>query len=103
MEGLRDDAVTWFGVTRPNPNGGRVLVRGPGARRGDRREVETAAARRRITPEFLRRVKDVHRSAPEGRNLAAVKEEFNVEERQALRYIKRANAMRPIEKNCATT
>jgi hypothetical protein len=45
------------------------------------------ASRRKITPEFLSRVAEIHRAAPEGGRLAAVKVAFMVNERQALRYI----------------
>lgn len=55
-----------------------------------REAVKTAASRRRITPEFLHRVAEIHQSAPKGERLAAVKAAFSVKERQALRYIAQA-------------
>lgn len=57
-----------------------------------REAVKRAASRRRITPEFLHRVAEIHQSAPEGERLAAVRAAFKVKERQALRYIAQARA-----------
>jgi hypothetical protein len=55
-----------------------------------RKEVNRAASRRKMTPEFLARVGEIHRRAPEGRRLAAVIAAFDVHERSALRYIAKA-------------
>jgi hypothetical protein len=43
--------------------------------------------RRKITPEFLSRVAEIHQAVPEGERVAAVKAAFMVDDRQALRYI----------------
>lgn len=52
------------------------------------KEVRRAAtSRRKITPEFLSRVAEIHQRAPEGERIAAVKAAFTVNDRQALRYI----------------
>jgi uncharacterized protein (DUF4213/DUF364 family) len=43
--------------------------------------------RRKVTPQLLKKVAEIHRAAPEGRKVAAVKAAFRVHERTALRYI----------------
>jgi|SRR5271155_2100884 len=52
--------------------------------------VKRATSRRRITPEFLSKIAQIHQSVPEGGRLAAIQAAFKVEERQALRYIAQA-------------
>jgi hypothetical protein len=56
----------------------------------DRKRVEQATKRRKLTPEFLARVAKVYNAEPEGRRLPAIRDAFNVEDRQALRYIAKA-------------
>ncbi|BBY47647.1 hypothetical protein MARA_11150 [Mycolicibacterium arabiense] len=59
----------------------------------DARKV-VAGVRRKVTPALLKRVAEIHRAAPEGRRVAAVKAAFDVHERTALRYIKQAREAR---------
>jgi hypothetical protein len=79
---------------------GEWMIRvGPGTYRESREHVKKAVTRRRkwkITPEFLEKVAKVHVNAREGQRLAAVQTEFQVEERQALRYIAAAREARLI-------
>jgi len=96
LEKLRDDVYAYVGVWRPNPNApkgrrGWVHERGGDSYQRDRKAVERAVQRRRrITPEFLNRVAELHNNARPGGRLDTVKAAFNVEERQALRYIRLA-------------
>jgi hypothetical protein len=90
LDNLRDDVFAYVGVFVPNPGGGLVRKLGPGSLREDRKRIERATQRRKITPEFLNRVAEIHNGAPEGGRVAAVKAAFKVKERQALRYIKLA-------------
>ena len=90
LDNLRDDVFAHVGVFVPNPDGGLVHKFGPGSFHRDRKRIEHATERRKITPDFLNRVAEIHRDAPEGGRLAAVKAAFKVKERQALRYIAQA-------------
>src|SRR5262249_21771263 len=90
LDNLRDDVFGYVGVFVPNPDGGLMRKLGPTAFLQDRKRVERATQRRKITPEFLSRVAEIHKAAPEGGRLAAVKAAFKVKERQALRYIDQA-------------
>jgi len=90
LDELRDDVYAYVGVFTPNPAGGPdswMLRVGRGSYHQDRKHVERATTRRKLTPEFLERVSEIHNAAPEGGRLEAVKAAFNVLERQALRYI----------------
>lgn len=89
LEQLRDDLFAYAGIYRPNPDGGLVATRGDfSLHRRDRKAVENAVAqqRRKITPEFLQRVADIHNGAPAGTRIGAIKAAFGVEQRQAIRY-----------------
>lgn len=90
LDELRDDVYAYVGVFTPNPAGGWVLRVGRGSYRQDRKHVEQAARRRKMTPELLAKVAKVHTAAPEGARLDAVQAAFQVQERQALRYISAA-------------
>jgi hypothetical protein len=96
LEKLRDDVYAYVGVWRPNPNApkGRsswVHESGTKSYLRDRKTIERAVQRRRrITPEFLKRVAELHNSAPAGSRLDTVCAAFEVRERQALRYIRLA-------------
>jgi hypothetical protein len=87
LDNLRDDVFALAGVFVPNPDGGLVRKFGPGSFHKDRKRTERATQRRKITPEFLNRVAEIHNGAPEGGRVAAIKAAFKVKERQALRYI----------------
>ncbi len=98
LEDLRDDVFTALGVYRPNPTGnGWRLVRGSGPRTADRREVEKATSRRKLTPELLAEVAGVWLATDKGYRLAAVRERVGVAERQALRYVAAAREKGLIE------
>jgi hypothetical protein len=74
-----------------NPNGDDFVRKlGLASFRQGRKQVEGATQRRKLTPEFLGKVADIHTTAPDGGRIDAVKAAFNVEERQALRYIAQA-------------
>lgn len=94
LERLVHDVFAYVGIYRPNPNevGGYIHTRGSAELyRRDRKYVERATARRKITPDFLQRVAEVHNGAAEGSRIAAVRDEFDgVSESQAKRYIKAA-------------
>ena len=97
LDELGHDVYGHFGVFRPNPAGpGWVQIVGSASFRRDRKTVEQAAKRRKITREFLERVAEVHRNAPAGERLQAVIEAFPTfngsppSQRQALRYIRQA-------------
>jgi hypothetical protein len=90
---LRDDVYAHTGVFVQNADGGdgeyvRRLGWAPFLE--DRKRVENAAKRRKLTPEFLGRVANVHKAASDGGRLAAIKDAFGVDNRQALRYIAKA-------------
>lgn len=90
---LRDDVYAYAGVLVRNPDGGDhdyMRKYGWAPFLEDRKRVEQAAKRRKLTPEFLGRVAKVYNAEPEGSRLAAIRDAFNVEDRQALRYIAKA-------------
>jgi hypothetical protein len=96
LDELARDLYSYIGVFRPNPTGSEwVRVVGPASIERNRETIEQAK-RRKITPEFLQRVAEVHQSAPAGERLYAVKAAFPasdgspLSERQALRYIAQA-------------
>jgi hypothetical protein len=92
LDNLRDDVYAAAGVFLPNPEGGFVHKIGQSAFREDRKRVERATQRRRMTPEFLSRVAEIHNSALPGGRLEAVRTAFTPtpSERTALRYIAEA-------------
>jgi hypothetical protein len=92
LDNLRDDIYAAAGVFLRNPEGGFVHKIGPGAFREDRKRVERATQRRRMTPEFLSRVAEIHNNAPSGGRLEAVRTAFTPtpSERTALRYVAEA-------------
>lgn len=65
-------------------------VDNPMTRADARKAVSRAASRTKITPEFLRRVAEIYRAAPDGARIEAVKAAFGKEERQAWRYVAQA-------------
>jgi hypothetical protein len=85
LDQIRDEAYACLGVIMPDPDGGYELTYQAG-----RKVIERATRRQKITPEFLRRVAEIHHAAAEGGRLAAVMAAFPVAERQALRYIAQA-------------
>jgi hypothetical protein len=90
---LRDDVYAHAGVLVRNPDGGDndyMRKYGWAPFLADRKRVEQATKRRKLTPEFLGRVAKVYLAAPEGGRLGAMRDSFNVEDRQALRYIAKA-------------
>jgi hypothetical protein len=92
LDELRDDVYAYVGVFTPNPAApGQWMLRvGRGSYHQDRKHAEQAARRRKVTRELLQKVAKVHTTAPEGTRLEAVKAAFQVQERQALRYIAEA-------------
>jgi hypothetical protein len=87
LDNLREDVFAHVGVLVPNPDGGLVRRFGPGSFHRDRKRIEHATRRRKVTPELLSRVAEIHNGAPAGGRLEAVRAAFNVSERQALRYM----------------
>jgi hypothetical protein len=88
LDDLRDNVYGLVGVFTRNPDGGGwVRQLGPASFRRDRKRVESVTRRRKVTPELLSQVAEVHQAAPERGRLEAVKAAFCVSERQALRYI----------------
>lgn len=91
LDNLRDDVYALTGVFVRNPDGDDFMHKlGPASFGRDRKRVERATQRRKITPEFLNRVAELHNTAPAGGRLEAIKAAFGVSERQALRYIAQA-------------
>lgn len=92
LDELRDDVYAYVGVFMPNPAApGQWMLRvGPGSYHQDRKRVEQAARRRKVTPGLLEKVAKVHTTAREGERLEAVRAAFQVGERQALRYLRAA-------------
>lgn len=86
LDQIRDEVYAIAGVGAFTPDGSDDYeLTGDDGRQAVRR-----ASRRRITPDFLRQVADVHQGAPDGGRLAAIKAAFKVDERQALRYMAKA-------------
>jgi hypothetical protein len=94
LDEMRLDVYAYTGVFVRNPDNGEFVrkIGNPESTRGDRKYVEGASTRRKLTPEFLRRVAEIHTAAPEGGRHAAVKAAFRVEDSQAWRYIRSARA-----------
>jgi hypothetical protein len=93
IDNLRDDLYAYTGVFVRNPDGDdHEYVRrlGWSSFQQDRKLIERVPQRRKITPELLRRVAEIHKAAPDGGRLVAIKAAFKVKERQALRYIDQA-------------
>jgi hypothetical protein len=90
LDDLRDDVYGYAGVFEPNPSGGLIHKVGRGSFHQDRKHVERATQRRKITSQFLEQVAEIHNDAPAGGRLEAVQAAFKVRERQALRYIAQA-------------
>jgi hypothetical protein len=91
LENLRRDVYGYIGVWRTDSSGNPVRVIRPGGFRADKKAADKAVqGRRKITPEFLSRVAEVHNNAPTGEKLDAVMAAFNVGWRQAIRYKRQA-------------
>lgn len=86
LDDIRDQVYAFAGIGAFTPDGEEYSLGGAAARKA----VNRAASRRKITPEFLGRVAEIHQATPEGGRLAAVIAAFGVSERHALRYIKQA-------------
>jgi hypothetical protein len=97
LDELCEDVYSYVGVLVPDSTreGEWMLWVGPGTYRAAREHVDQAVARRRSwkrTDEHTKKVAAVHANAPEGQRTAAVREEFGVSQRQALRYVEDAKA-----------
>ncbi|MFM8857463.1 MAG: hypothetical protein ACKOI2_09735 [Actinomycetota bacterium] len=92
LKNLMHDAFAITGIYRPNPQGpGLVATRGPGMFIRDRKVVEAASKRRKVTPALLRQVAEIHSSVPEGERIKAIRNAFDpLSESQAKRYIRAA-------------
>jgi len=90
LDELREEAYALAGVLTQTPDGKLVRKYTPATYQANRKRIERATSRRKVTPEFLRRVAELHNGTPEGGRLEAVKAAFSVSERQALRYIAQA-------------
>jgi hypothetical protein len=88
LDELRADVFGYVGVFAPNPAGGWVRKVGRGTLGADRKHVERAATRRKVTPQFLKQVAEIYNGAAAGGRFEAVRAAFpDIEERQAHRYI----------------
>jgi hypothetical protein len=91
LDDLRDEVYAYAGLFVPNPDGpGWIRKFGPASVKQDLKRVQNVTRRRKVTPELLSQVAEVHQAAPERGRLEAVKAAFCVSERQALRYIGQA-------------
>ena len=91
LEKMCHDFFAYVGIYRPNPDGGWVHKRGDESLfRRDRRTVEKAAERRKMTDALKQTVADVCNAAPVGGRISAIQAAFNVSERTAKRYKKEA-------------
>lgn len=86
LDDIREIVYTAIGIGAFTPDGEEYSMTSAEARKA----VNRATSRRTMTNERLRHVAEIHRAAPEGRRLAAVKAAFQVSERTALRYIAKA-------------
>ncbi|WP_216638951.1 hypothetical protein [Mycobacterium asiaticum] len=82
LDQLRDEAYLAVGLIMPDPDGGYEVTH-PVARR----TLQRATSRRKITPEFLALVAEIHQKAPAGGRTRAITEAFDVTDSQAFRYI----------------
>jgi hypothetical protein len=87
LDKLCAEVFAYAGVWTGKPGVGFVRKLGRASFQLDKERVEQAGQRRKMTPEFLNRVAELHDQAPEGKRVAAVKAAFGVHERTALRYI----------------
>src|SRR5262249_16966743 len=90
LERLRDEAYSAAGGFTRNPAGGWARPVGPATLTADRARVKRAGTpARRMTPELLARVAEIHNNTPPGGRLEAIRAAFHptVSERTALRYI----------------
>jgi hypothetical protein len=86
LDNIRDDTFAVAGVWRENAPGKYARTWSRSSFRTDRKHVEHATKRRKLTPEFLERVADIHKATPTAR-VDAVMAAFGVSERQAKRYV----------------
>ncbi|MGO9523849.1 hypothetical protein [Mycobacterium sp.] len=88
LDELRETVYATAGVFMPTSDGKWLLTVGYSVE--DRQHVEQAARRRKVTPELLSQVAEIHNQAPDDGHLEAVVSAFRVSERQAWRYIAQA-------------
>jgi hypothetical protein len=88
LDELRETVYATAGVFVPQSDGTWFLT--VGFSREDRNHVEQASRRRKMTPELLSRIAEVHTNAPDDGHLDAVASAFGVSQRQAWRYIAQA-------------
>lgn len=86
LDDIRDSVYTVAGIGLFDADGEDYAAGDAEARKA----LARAASRRKITPEFLRRVAEIYQTAPVGERTAAIRAAFSVDERQAFRYIARA-------------
>jgi len=80
---IRSEVYAVAGVGAFDPNGEDYDLTPSEARKA----VDRASSRRRLTPEFLVQVAEVHQGAPEGGRTDAVKAAFDINDRKAYRWI----------------
>jgi hypothetical protein len=90
LDDLRAVVYACTGVFVPNPEGGWMRQLGALSYRQDRKRVERAAQRRKVTPEFLQQVAELHNATAVDERIEAVCDAFDVSERTAFRYIAQA-------------
>ena len=88
LDQIRDEVYAVAGVGAFTPDGDDYELSDAQART----TLNRVTSRRKLTPEFLSRVAEIHQAAPEGGRIEAVKAAFGKEERQAQRYIAQARA-----------
>jgi hypothetical protein len=95
LENLRRDIYGYVGVWRTDAETGDMIrvIRAGGFRADCKAADKAIQGRRKLTPEFFKRVADVHNNAPVGTKLAAVMAAFDVRERQAIRYKRETEKM----------
>lgn len=90
LDDIREIVYEAIGIGAFGPDGDEYSMTSAEARK----EANRATSRRTVTDERLKRVAEIHRAAPEGRRVAAVRAAFHVSERTALRYIAKAKEER---------
>ncbi|MGA5543516.1 hypothetical protein ACPCIR_16805 [Mycobacterium sp. NPDC051198] len=95
LDNIRDDAFAVVGLWH-GEGSAKVHTWGRSSFATDRKSVEAVSKRRKLTPELLQRIAEIHRSVPTAR-VDAVMAAFGVSERQAKRYIAAAREKGMIE------
>ncbi len=90
LEEIRADVFAFAGLYTRTPQGDYMRRLGRAEFETNRGAVAKVGSRRRMTPHLLAQIASIHNGATPGGKIAAVKNAFHVERRQALRYISAA-------------